>query len=143
MKHKIEFPPNRFHLIKFSSNGSLQERDMKNLKEMCAQCSTSMVRTEFSKKFSLGHGLIVASWDRFDESSKVKVYALGIITNRSTTNRKAQWVLVPQIELPRSNRGGKEHWVKPAFEIDSGVASDFQLVEEFEKYKEDLLSFNL
>lgn len=133
------FPPKIFHRIKFGNNGILHERETTRLKEMVNHSSTSIVSAEYSKKFSQGHGLVVASWNRFDESSRAKVHALGIVVNRNAKDRRVVWAFLPQAELPRSYRPGKEHWDKPAFQIDPAVAGDFQLEELFERHRADLM----
>lgn len=140
MKRTPAFPPKFYHRVKFSSDSNMYEREMLRLRQMMEGHSTSpMVSTELAKKFRIGHGLVVASWNRWDDSC-AKTDALGVVIgHHASGDPDVSWVLV-QRELPRSYRPGKEKWDNPTVQLDPAVAGDFQLDKLFEEHRAELLA---
>lgn len=137
MKRALAYPPKITHRIRFSSDSSKYQQEVRKLKEMVDQHSASMASTELAKKFRSGHGLLVASWNRWDESC-AKAHALGFVVGRQSSGEPdVRWVLV-QRELPRSYRPGKEKWDNPTVQLDPAVAGDFRLDELFAEFRQEL-----
>lgn len=140
MKLPIAFSPKFFHRIKFSSKSNMYEQENLRLQQMMEARSTSpMVSTELAKKFRTGHGLMVASWNRWDGSC-AKVHAIGVVVGKhSSGGPKVNWAKVER-ELRRSDRPGKEKWDNPTVQLDPAVAGDFRLAELFEEYRAELFT---
>lgn len=143
MSRAPAFPPKLFHRIKFSSDQNLLEGELRKLDTMIQNRSTSMVSADLALRFKKGNGLVVASWNRWDEASRAEVKALGVVIEIGAADeRKVNWVRVypEKCELPRSYRPGKEKWDNPTVQLDPSVAEDFRLKELFERYKDRLIA---
>ena len=144
MNRKPMFPPTVFHRIKFSSDSSLFDRESRRLQEMIDKRSASMAGVPANGKdpvkvFHKGHGLVVASWNRWEPDTRAKVHALGVVVRNSAKNGiDVRWVRTPRCELRKVTSNGDRYWDQQTFEFEDEVAKRFLLEELFEEFRTDL-----
>ena len=129
MKGIPDFPPTVFHRIRPSTYPV-------TLDGMIAKRTSGSLDTELAREFSMGHGLLVASWTG---GGSATVEALGVVVEVSASGqRKVEWTRGP-IELPMPDMGGGSFWSqpKPTFRFAKNVAEGLGLKEFFGKHVKD------
>jgi len=134
------YPPKVFYRIRFSSDRNVFDHELRKLKSMIQQGSTSMVSNDLALRYQRGNGLVVASWDRWNPSSQAEVKALGVVTAIGANDERiVHWVPTydSSLKLRRIDNPGAEHWDKMSFEFKGNVPKDFRLAELFSEHIAD------